>query len=144
MRKIILALALLFYGCKNCPVLPNNTLPFKEINLDICYFKQLAQNEYVFENEAEFSIINKLGSCKEPLPNVDFTKKTLIGKIIKGQCKLEIKKSFQIDDLNQTYTYFLSVCEKGNCKSQVISTNWIIVDKLKAGYQLKFKVEQFN
>jgi hypothetical protein len=142
MKKIIVLCSIIFTSCNKCPILPDNSLIYEDAQLGVCLSSKLSKEEYVIENDIQYNELKIVEKCSVTLPPIDFTKKTLIGKYTSGQCKVTIKKSFQFDNPTNTYTYYISVCEKGNCKSLSSNMNWIIVDKLVSGFKLKYKIEK--
>ncbi len=140
MKRIIAFYLIILTSCNKCPVVPANSLNYEEVKLGVCLSSKLSKEEYIIENENQYNDLKVLEKCSNQLPLIDFTKKTLIAKYTSGQCKVTIKKSFQFYKPTNTYTYFLSVCEKGNCKSLSSNMNWIIVDKLVSGYKLNYQI----
>ena len=140
MKKYLLFLVIL--GCSKCPVIPSSTETFEDIALGICVSTNLPSKEYVINNEIDYKKLQSSGNCTNQFPSIDFSKKTLLGKFTSGKCKMTISKSLVIDKVNKSYTYYLSVCEKGFCKSLAVNMNWILINKLETGYTLKFVVEK--
>jgi hypothetical protein len=142
MKNILVLLIIFTTACKKCPLVPASSLAFEEGTLGFCLSSKISKTEYIIENETQLNDLFLTEKCTGQVPSIDFANKTLLGKYTSGQCDVKIKKSLQKDDKNKTYTYYISICEKGNCKKMVSNMNWIIVDKVKAGYSVGFVVLQ--
>lgn len=83
-------------------------------------------------------------SCEQkPLPAVDFSSKTLLGKYTHGSCAAtEFEKSLSQDTESKTYLYSIKTKERflAHCSgSGLQSMNFITVPKISADYIIKFE-----
>ncbi|MFH1607893.1 MAG: hypothetical protein ABIA78_02055 [archaeon] len=75
-------------------------------------------------------------------PEIDFSKKTLLGNHASGGgCSIDFKKKVYQDDSNKKIIHSVKVVEKGRCDKLGSSMNWVIIQKVPSDYSVEFEVK---
>ena len=111
--------------CANCTFLANENIGF------------------VIKSEADLNRIHatyfrKADECV--LNTFNLSKYTLLGVATLTKCNYKIKKKVTIDDNLKTYFYDIEIDECGNCDGTNYRSNWVIIPKIKPGYQVNFRI----
>jgi len=145
MRTILLSfIFVLFSSCrKDCPRDSfSKGIIIQEISFGLCIPPNLPQTEYIIDNDTVYQQLLSNSVCSGyTLPAIDFAQYTLLGKFATGQCKVEFHRQVTKDDAAKTYNFTIYVCDRGICKKEAISMNWVIVPKLPQGYTVTFTVK---
>jgi hypothetical protein len=139
---------------------PNKTTPNSEQpatntnNYKIVPFEELAMPtileddfDYIINSKEEYEDLQKLGifdteDGKSKITEIDFNKKTLLGKFAKGYgCQTEFKKSVLQDEENKKIIYTIEPITAGFCDKRNISLNWILIPKVSEDYEVSFEVK---
>jgi hypothetical protein len=75
------------------------------------------------------------------LPNIDFSKYFLIGKLTEGGgCSVKYDRQV-IDNIEKrTLVYKIKADYSGNCKMLIINMNWVLIPKVYSDYTIEFQV----
>lgn len=120
-------------------------------NVLYCHFDEtIGFDEVVIRDANAFAelveIIRTKGICSsEDIPQIDFTKHTLLGKYVGGGgCHLALDNKVYEDSVNKTITYLIKPKFSGSCMMYLYSWNWMLVPRLEAEYTVKFQIENQN
>jgi len=143
MRTIFLFLSFLclIYSCKKKNIDPG--IIVDNIDFGTCIPQTLPQQEYIVQSNSEYQLLLNSSVCQNytTLPNIDFSQYTLLGKFASGQCKVTFKRQVTKDEANLKYNFTVYVFDKGLCKRQGQSMNWVIVPKLPVGWTVKYEIK---
>lgn len=84
--------------------------------------------------------INYLNIDTATIPYIDFSKYSLIGYPVNGQCEFEKTIKVYKDSVNNQYIYDLTIQSVGDCKKLVSSHNWVLVPALPINYKVYFDI----
>jgi hypothetical protein len=136
-KLTLLIFMVLISACKKTTVDPG--IIIKSIDLGSCSLN-LATQEYVIDSDSAYKLLINTNCTNSNLPAIDFNSYTLLGKYAVGKCKVEFKRQVLIYDLTKEYLYTVFVFEKGVCKKQAVSMNWVLIPKIKSGYSVNFSI----
>jgi len=113
-------------------------------NFPDCYGpKNLSSNnEYIIKSFDDLDTSRSYYNCVKGQPNIDFTVYSVIGKSVKGDCSMKIRRELKIDHQNKQYIYTINFKDRGMCKKLVWNDNFVIVPKIPNDYTVVFKVEE--
>ncbi len=84
---------------------------------------------------------DQISTCA--LPVIDFSKKTLLGNQVLGQCNMtHLEKHVFRSDVQRQYIYEITATFEGNCEVPSGESNWILVDKIPDDYSVRFEVNK--
>lgn len=113
-----------------------------------CHFDQtIGFDKIVVRTETEFQAltdaIKSKGACySEKIPEIDFSKYTLIGKYVSdGGCRASFDNQVYNDEENKTITYHIKANFSGECQMFLFSWNWMLIPKIANDYAVVFEVE---
>jgi hypothetical protein len=104
-------------------------------------------DEYVFRSNDSFQEFGDLvriypanSNCETAnLPNIDFTKYSLLTKSTNGGgCSASYKRKILKDTVNRKIIYQISVDYEGACDMLLGSRNWAIIPKIPDNYTVEF------
>ncbi|MFM2331137.1 MAG: hypothetical protein RLZZ26_644 [Candidatus Parcubacteria bacterium] len=104
----------------------------------------VADQELVINTETEYEQLlhHRTSTCKDPLPPVDFSKYTVLGKLVTdASCmRNEFSRTYSRDDAQKTATYAVRSVERF-CMTAMPSDsmNLIAVPKIPPDYRINFK-----
>ena len=107
---------------------------------------ELKDSEFVINSDAKYSKLLEYRSsspgCENfELPEIDFSKKTLLGKFAWGVgCSIDFEREVIRDEPNKTIVYSIKVVEEGLCEMAGSSMNWILIPKVPSDYSIEFEV----
>ncbi len=92
------------------------------------------------EYEALFDTAGQLFPCS--LPEIDFSKHSVLGLQTSGQCQTKTIHEVEKVEKDKKYHYCCVMKSCGTCKSLVISFNWVLVPKLPDGWTVTFEKKE--
>jgi len=78
------------------------------------------------------------------LPNIDFSKYSLLSKRTNGLCSATYARKVLKDIDNKKIIYKISVTYEGSCEMLVGSRNWAIVPKIPDDYNVEFQQNDYE
>lgn len=76
------------------------------------------------------------------LPNIDFSKETLLGIVATGQCNTKVIREVISLDNEKKYHYKVKIRSCGQCKKEMFTYNWVTVPKLPSDWTVSFEVAE--
>ncbi len=138
---IIIFLLTIFYSCKKRNINPG--IIEQEINFGTCLPINLPQQEYVIQSNTEYQLLLNNSVCQSAnFPNIDFSQYSLLGQYTSGKCKITFKRQVTKDEGNQRYNFTVHIFDRGICKKQGQSMNWVLVPKLPTNWTVNFEIKQ--
>jgi hypothetical protein len=102
--------------------------------------------EFIIHNEDEYQQLLKYEGgysnwCENyTLPYIDFSEKTLIGKLtVGGGCSAKYNRDLILDEKNNKIIYYLKAEFHGNCHALYSGMNWVLIDKKYSDYEIEFR-----
>ncbi len=91
---------------------------------------------YIISNQVDWR--NTLSSCfRQDIPQIDFQKHDVIGITVGASgCQRFYERIFTMDADAMTASYLLTYFECGLCEPYVLTTQWIVVDKIPSNYEI--------
>jgi hypothetical protein len=117
----------------NCSPLPNNNM-----------------TSYVIRNQSEYSqlqefIQNNTFCLDTDFPEVDFYSHSILGiQVEGGGCSTDFYRDFLVDVDEKKYIYKIDAVFVGSCYLNIITYNWIKVNRLRDDFNVEFDVEVSN
>ena len=108
----------------------------------------LRGKEFVINSEEEYLKLLEYRSLNPRCENfelleIDFSKKTLLGKYAEGVgCSINFEREVKRDETRKKIVYSIEVVEEGLCEMLGSSMNWILIPKVPPGYSVDFEVEK--
>lgn len=108
----------------------------------------LRGKEFVINSEEEYLKLLEYRSLNPRCENfelleIDFSKKTLLGKYAEGVgCSINFEREVRRDETRKKIVYSIEVVEEGLCEMLGSSMNWILIPKVPPGYSVDFEVEK--
>ncbi len=100
----------------------------------------ITEQQHIISDSISYYSMLDTNNCT-PL-QIDFSQKTLLGKYTSGTgCTIEFKRQLYINEKDKESLYVITLKEKGLCKKQDESMNWIIVPKISSDYKVTFKIK---
>jgi len=94
---------------------------------------------FVIDSEEDLdSVMNLDNVCTRP--EVDFTQYTMLGKYAWTEDKGSYFRNVEMDTVNLTYDYTITVKTCGDCNCLSQNMNWVLVPKLPEGWTVDFKL----
>lgn len=138
--SIFLILSLTIYSCEKENIEPG--IIVQNIDFGTCIPINLPEQEYIITSDSLYQLLLVNSVCQNySLPTIDFTQYTLLGKFASGKCKVTFKQAVVKDELSLQYIYTVHVFDKGICKKEGLSMNWVLVPKLPIGWSVIFKIK---
>jgi hypothetical protein len=109
------------------------------------YDEYIFRNNNSFQNYGDQSRINPINiNCDTAqLPNIDFSKFSLLTKItIGGGCNANYERTITKDTKNKKIIYQITATYNGHCYMQIINRNWVVTPKIPDDYTIVFNVDQ--
>lgn len=95
---------------------------------------------FVIDSEEDLdSLMNLDNVCTRP--EVDFTQYTMLGKYAWTEDKGSYYRNVEMDTLNSTYDYTITVKTCGDCDCLSQNMNWVLVPKLPEGWTVDFTLK---
>lgn len=137
---IVLILSFSFYSCEKEKIEPG--IIVQNIDFGTCIPADLPEQEYIITSDSVYQLLLNNSVCSNyTLPTIDFSQYTLLGKFASGKCRVTFKPQVIKDESNMQYLFTVYVFDKGICKKEGISMNWVLVPKLPIGWSVNFKTE---
>ncbi len=77
------------------------------------------------------------------IPAIDFSRNTLLGITVSSNaCNVGYHREVSKDTATKKFLYTVKVNGCGDCRTKFRSANWVLTDKLPAGYTVNFRVEK--
>lgn len=144
--SLIVIASLLFVTCHKYPkkgesgnhgeIVDNYTVPN-------CYSpKSNGNDEFIIRSFDDLDTSGAYFNCIKGQPNLDFNTYSVIGKTVRGDCNMKIRRELKIDHENKQYVYTINFKDKGICKKMALNDNLVIVPKIPNDYTVVFKVEE--
>jgi hypothetical protein len=113
-----------------------------------CKLDECSNNcEFVINDNDSYLLLDSLKSDSEDcnssqLPDIDFNKKTLIGKctLVSGCGETKYSRKVEISDSDRKYIYTIQIDTSGLAHCIKNNMNWILVPKIPSNYSIEFKV----
>ena len=138
---LLFTISIFITGCSS----ENNLINYQDYARALSCIRKV-DSEFVINTQEEYQnlsdYINDYISCENfTLPELDFSKITLLGKYTSGSgCSVDFLKRVYKFDSNKTIIYQIEVAATGECDMFVESMNWITISKVPSDYKVKFIV----
>ncbi|ASS49895.1 MAG: hypothetical protein A3D31_09965 [Candidatus Fluviicola riflensis] len=99
-------------------------------------------DEYVVTSSAQLSAILGGSGCTTSTFGVDFSKNTLLGKYVKGKCKMKIYNQVKREDGSKRILFKILANSKGFCDTDYYEWTWVVVPNFPSDYTVHFIVEK--
>ncbi len=97
-------------------------------------------NQSAYNNLIYYSYGNQ-GVCS--LNPIDFSRYTLLGMNTFLSCKYKVVRHVSLNETDKKYVYTIEVNECGNCSEQSFVQHWVLIPKIKSGYQVEFVLTRY-
>lgn len=149
---ILLLFAGVFAGCKDDTIAPDDkekdqpeTTEMTDFQIaDLCY--KMHKNYppfYIITNDSAYQAVFDGRECK-PRIEIDFSKRTLIGKVVCSVSYPDLLFKGERDDSAKTYNIVVQLKEKHGDPVLVCRMNWFTIPKIKDGYSIKMTEEKLG
>ena len=99
-------------------------------------------DEYVVTSSAQLSALLGASGCTASTFGVDFSKNTLLGKYVKGKCKMKIYNQVKREDGSKRILFKILANSKGFCDTDYYEWTWVVVPNFPSDYEVFFVVEK--
>jgi hypothetical protein len=114
--------------CNNCTMIADENQQF------------VITNQSAYNNLIYYSYGNQ-GVCS--LNPIDFSRYTLLGMNTFLSCKYKVVRHVSLNETDKKYVYTIEVNECGNCSEQSFVQHWVLIPKIKSGYQVEFVLTRY-
>lgn len=106
-------------------------------------FPYKKENNYIVNSDSAYTELFTDSNGElvvNDLPPIDFSKTTLLGLKVIGQCNVKLISEVTQNEGNKTYLYKTIVKSCGTCKKALSKVNWVSVPKLPNGWDVTFEL----
>jgi len=140
---IIAVLGILFFACnkngEECESVIENS-GIIERSIDFPCNTPFYNGNFVIDSDDDLdSVMNLEVVCERP--EIDFTQYTLLGKYAWTEDKGSYYRNVEMDTVNFTYDYTITVKTCGECDCLSQNMNWVLVPKLPEGWSVDFTLK---
>lgn len=151
-------------SCKKDKAVPIISCPagYNEVNFEVLdityscwnYSKYGIQEEFIINDDSTYKV--SIGgmfrpdslrpyNCSDSLPQIDFSKKTLLGKLADGTgCKTDFIRLVCKNEISKEVLYKIMVIETGGCLPLVTNMNFVIADKISVDYKINYEINHYE
>ena len=109
-------------------------------------FDSFAFDTFIINDAERYAALSKrpITTCKEKsLPEIDFTKRTLLGqrmRIMQG-CSFDVEKTVERSDEGKSIKFYLDVSTTGPCAFATTKMYWVSIPKKPSDFEVFFEAE---
>jgi hypothetical protein len=154
MFKTLLAFAFLLLTVASVRAQDSLAIAFQPLTLKCLTGWKGQEKSWIIRSQIEFEklyhsfqlISTGRSDCKEPLPVIDFSQKSLLvfANLGTGCRPPDFEQSFLYLPASQQLLYLMRIYQYGNCKTAFSRIHFIVVPRLEQGMQLSFAEQTFR
>jgi hypothetical protein len=146
--KIIIILIVIVYGCcKSDKFTENSGSIIADFQYDYSCIRPSLSKNVIIKDSSSYHLAFRIDSSFNnferchllKLPDIDFTKYSILGNYKDGGCDAVFKRNVRIDTNTKAITYSISVKDCGMCKVETFNYNFVIIPKIPNDYVVEFK-----
>ncbi len=108
-----------------------------------CYNPKSNDNyEFIIRSFDDLDTSEAYYNCVKGQSNLDFNTYSVLGKTVRGDCNMKIRRELMINHESKQYIYTISFKDRGICEKLAVNNNLVIVPKIPNDYTIVFKVEE--
>jgi hypothetical protein len=139
-------------GCHKAPKCWGKTISnagliaFDTTVCDNCTMIADQEEQFVITNQSAYNklmyyLYGNNGVCA--LNAIDFSRYSLLGINTFLTCKYKVERNVFLNESEKKYIYSIEINECGNCSEQSYVQHWVLIPKIKTGYDVDFILTRY-